>query len=129
MTTEWEIKYPLVTLHALDSGVSDHRPSLLDTRASFMGMNKPFKTELSWFSGPDFYDQVVLIWNKQVKSQNSVQNWNKKMSDLRKHLRGWAAHTNGIYKQQKNSLQSTITNLDVAAENCTLSKVERDQLD
>jgi hypothetical protein len=53
----------------------------------------------------------------------------KKMSALRKHLRGWAAHTNGIYKQQKYSLQSTITNLDVTAENRTRSNVERDQLD
>jgi len=26
MTTEWEFKYPLVTVHALDRGVSDHAP-------------------------------------------------------------------------------------------------------
>jgi endonuclease/exonuclease/phosphatase family metal-dependent hydrolase len=75
MTTEWELKYPLVTVHTLDRGVSDHTPLLLDTgEPSFMGMNKTFKMELSWFSQPDFYDQVVSIWNKQVRSQNSVQN-------------------------------------------------------
>ena len=31
MTTEWELKYPLVTLHALDRGVSYHTPLLLET--------------------------------------------------------------------------------------------------
>jgi len=31
VTTEWELKYPLVTVHALDRGVSDHTPLLLET--------------------------------------------------------------------------------------------------
>ena len=31
MTTEWELKYPFVTVHALDRGVSDHTPLLLET--------------------------------------------------------------------------------------------------
>jgi endonuclease/exonuclease/phosphatase family metal-dependent hydrolase len=30
MSTEWEFKYPLVSLQALDRGVSDHTPLLLD---------------------------------------------------------------------------------------------------
>ena len=30
MTTEWELKYPLVTVHALDRGVSNHAPLLLE---------------------------------------------------------------------------------------------------
>jgi endonuclease/exonuclease/phosphatase family metal-dependent hydrolase len=31
MTTEWEFKFPLVTVQALNRGVSDHTPLLLDT--------------------------------------------------------------------------------------------------
>jgi hypothetical protein len=31
MTTEWEFKYPLVSVRALDRGMSDHTPLLLDT--------------------------------------------------------------------------------------------------
>ena len=30
MTSEWEFKYHMVTVHALDRGVSDHAPLLLD---------------------------------------------------------------------------------------------------
>ena len=51
MTTEWELKYPLVTVHALDRGVSDHTPLLLETGdPAFWGHPKQFKMELSWLS-------------------------------------------------------------------------------
>jgi len=100
MTTEWEFKYPLVTVHALDKGVSDHTPLLLDTGTpAFTGIAKPFKMELSWFYREDFYDRVVEIWNKPVRGQNSIQRWIKKIGALCKYLQGWASHTNGVYKQ------------------------------
>jgi len=79
MMTEWEFKYPLVTVHALDRGVSDHTPLLLDTGTpALMGIAKPFKMELNWFYHEDFYDRVVEIWNKPVRGQNSAQRWIKK---------------------------------------------------
>ena len=130
MTTEWEFKYPLVTVHALDRGVSDHTPLLLDTgNPAFTGTAKKFKMELSWFSRKDFYDTVAQIWSKPVHGQNSVQRWNKKMAALRRHLRGWAIHTNSLYKKQKSSLQSIITTLDISAESHLLTESERNQLD
>lgn len=129
MTTEWESKFPMVSVHALEQGVSDHTPLLLDTgSAAFIGNHKQFKLELSWLTRDDFHDRVVEIWNKPVKGRNSVQRWNNKMSALRKHLRGWAAHMSGMYKQEKKSLQSTIDELDIAAEVRVLTEVERDQL-
>lgn len=129
MTTEWESKFPIVSVHALERGVSDHTPLLLDTgSAAFIGNHKQFKLELSWLTRDDFHDCVVEIWNKPVKGRNSVQRWNNKMSALRKHLRGWAAHMSGMYKQEKKSLQSTIDELDIAAEVRVLTEVERDQL-
>ena len=102
MTTEWEFKYPLVTVHALDRGVSDHTPLLLDTREpSYRGIAKQFKMELSWLAREDFQHRVTEIWNKLVHDRNSVQRWNRKMGALRKHLRGWAGHQHGLYKMQK----------------------------
>jgi hypothetical protein len=47
--------------------------------------------ELSWFTNEEFHTRVAEIWNKPVRGRNSVQRWNKKMSALRNHLRGWAA--------------------------------------
>ena len=74
MTTEWEFKYPMVTVHALDRGVSDHTLLLLETGdPSFMGHAKQFKLELSWPSHEDVKERVTEIWNKPVSGQNSVQ--------------------------------------------------------
>jgi hypothetical protein len=57
MSTKWEFKYPLVSLQALDRGVLDHTPLLLDTGTpAFKGNGKQFKLELSWFTHEDFND-------------------------------------------------------------------------
>jgi len=48
MTTEWEFKYPMVMVQALDRGVSDHAPLLLDIGdPAYTGHAKQFKMELS----------------------------------------------------------------------------------
>ena len=74
MTSEWEFKYPMVTVHALDRGVSDHSPLLLDTGdPSFTGTAKQFKMELSWLTHNKFKERVIKIWNKPVGGHNSVQ--------------------------------------------------------
>jgi len=52
MTTEWELKYPLVTVHVLDRGISDYTPLILETGDTVIsGHLKQFKMELSWLSG------------------------------------------------------------------------------
>ena len=129
MSTEWEFKYPLVSLQALDRGVSDHTPLLLDTGTpAFKGNGKQFKLELSWFTHEDFNDQVIEIWNRPVKGRNSVQRWNNKCSALWRHLRGWASHISGVYKQRKVELQSIINDLDIAAEVRDLTEPEQENL-
>jgi len=130
MTTDWEFKYPMVTVHALDRGVTDHTPLFLEIGdPSYTGHAKQFKLELSWLSHEDFRERVTEIWNKPVSGQNSVQRWNRKLGALRKHLRGWARHHHGVYKTQKENLQSIVTNLDTQAENRTLTDEERNQLE
>jgi hypothetical protein len=129
MTTEWEFKFPLVSVRALDRGVLDHTLLLLDMGdAAFKGNSRQFKLELSWFTRDDFYARVAKIWNKPVQGRNSVQRWNRKMSALRSHLRGWATNNVGIYKQQKGNLISTIDKLDVEAESHDLMTQERHDL-
>jgi len=130
MASEWEFKYPMVMVHALDRGVSDHTPLLLDTGdPSYAGHAKQFKMELSWLSHEDFRDRVIEIWNKPVSGQNLVQHWNRKLEALRKHLRGWARHHHGVYKAQKDNLQAVVTNLDTQAETRLLKDEERNHLE
>jgi len=51
------------------------------------------------------------------------------MGALRKHLQGWACHHHGVYKAQKECLQSVVTNLETQAELRNLTNGERDQLE
>ena len=130
MTTECEFKYPMVTVNALDRGVSDHTPLLLDTGdPAYTGHTKQFKMELSWLAHEDFKDRVTEIWNKPVGGKNSVQRWNRKMGALRKHLQGWARHHHGVYKSQKQRLQSIVSLLDTTAETRRLTEEEREELE
>ena len=72
--------------------------------------------ELSWLSHEDFNEKVKEIWIQPVVGQNSIQRWNRKMGELRKHLRGWSCHHHGVYKAQKKNLQKVVNNLDIQAE-------------
>ena len=129
MTSEWEFKYPLVSVQAVDRGQSDLTPLLLDTGTSaFEGKNKQFKFELSWFTHEGFDNRVIEIWNKKIKRRNSVQRWNNKLSALRRILRGWVAQTNGEYKNKKLEQQSTTCRLDSIAEVRDLAEGELRQL-
>jgi len=99
MSTEWEFRV-LVSMQALDRGVSDQTQLLLETGApSYTGITKQFKMEFSWFAREDFYKRVQEVWNKPVRGQNSIQRWNTKLEGLSKHLRGWPAHSHSIYRQ------------------------------
>jgi hypothetical protein len=130
MITEWEFKFPLVTVQALDRGVSDHTPLLLDTATqAFLGKPRQFKFELSWFNQEDFFDEVVHCWNRPTKAKNFVQHWNHKLGALRKMLRGWASNASGEYKSKKGQLQAIITNLDTSAEDRILTEAKRNQLE
>ena len=129
MTTGWEFKFPLVSVQALDRGISDHTPLLLDTGTpTFSGISKQFRFELRWFTQNDFYENVVGIWNKPVRGNNSVQRWNHKLGALHRFLRGWSRHKSGVYKQMKSDLQGAINELDIAAEGRNLSNQEQETL-
>jgi hypothetical protein len=79
MATEWEFKYPLVSIRALDRGVSDHTPLLLDTGdAAFTGNSKEFRMELSWLTHEDFYSRVVDIWHKLLRGRIQCKDGIKK---------------------------------------------------
>ena len=47
----------------------------------------------------------------------------------KKTLVGWARHNHGVYKTQKENLQSVVTNLDTLAETRLLTNGEREQLE
>jgi exonuclease III len=62
-STEWEQKFPLVTVDALNREISDHTPLLLSTGDKINRASQPeFKFELSWFLQKDFFETVARVW-------------------------------------------------------------------
>jgi hypothetical protein len=75
MSTEWELKYPLVTVRALDRGISDHTLLILETGdPAFSGQPKQFKMELSSLTQEDFKEKVKRfgIIRSKGKTQSNV---------------------------------------------------------
>ena len=49
-SVEWEQKYPLVLVHAMQISISDHTPLLVDSgEATHVANKNAFSFELGWF--------------------------------------------------------------------------------
>jgi hypothetical protein len=110
MTTEWEFKYPLVSIRALDQGVSDHTPLLLDTcTTTFTGNGSKFRLELTWFTHDEFRERVTEIWNKPIRGNNPVQRWNNKLTALHHYLRDGQNTSLAFIKKPKAASNRPLT--------------------
>jgi hypothetical protein len=63
MDTDWESKYPMVSVQALEHIVdlSDHGPILLTTGLPRPQSARKFKFELGWLQQDGFHDRVKEI--------------------------------------------------------------------
>ena len=102
MSTEWEQKFPLVTVRALTRTVSDHTPLLLESgEASHKGNNTHFSFELAWLRRAGFFEMVTSEWCTVQSGNTPIGRWQNKIGHLRQFLRGWAKNVSGEYKKQK----------------------------
>lgn len=122
MSTDWEHKFPLVTVHALERSLSDHTPLLLNTRAaSYRGSQPLFKFELGWLCRDGFRELVANAWKKKIRGHSALHIWQCKIRSLRQYLRGWAKNVSGTNKKDKLELNLLIDKLDKKAELARLS--------
>ena len=126
MSIDCKDKYPLVTVRALEriDDLSDHVPLLLSTGILKPNARHRFKFELGWLLRDGFDDMVKRVWSAPVPGNSPVRRWNAKIRNLRKYLRGWARHTTGILKKEKERLSTIIDELDRAAETRVLTQQE-----
>ena len=98
MDTEWELRFPLVTVRALEriEALLDHAPIILDSKSTNLAARRPFKFELGWMHREGFVDIIKNVWERRVVGRTPIHRWNFKMRAMRQHLTGWAKHTNGI---------------------------------
>ena len=99
-STEWEQKFPLVTVDALTRKISDHTPLLLSTgdKVHRAGQHE-FKFKLSWFLEKNFFESVARIWQSVDFGATPMKKWQNKIRRLRQFLRGWAKNVNGNFKR------------------------------
>ena len=127
MSPEWELKFPNVSVKALDRSRSDHTPLLLNGKApTNLGNFSEFKFELGWFIREGFFDMVSSIWQQEKRGETAIQIWQNKIRSLRQYLRGWAKNSAGLVKKEKQQLLKLIDELDKKAEFSCLSPNELD---
>lgn len=129
MDTEWELKFPLMTVRALEriEALSDNAPIILDTNsANNSPARRPFKFELGWLLQEGFADLVKNVWEMPTIGCTPIQRWNHKIHASRQFLNGWAKHTSGICKKENQRLSAIIDNLDKLAGTHALSAQEID---
>ena len=126
MDTDWEARFPLVSVRALErtEGLSDHAPILLTTGMPTPPCKPRFKFELGWLHREGFHELVKRIWERPVVGDTPIKRWNNKIRALRIYLGGWARHTSGLLRKEKLRLSSIIDALEALAEVRLLSKQE-----
>jgi hypothetical protein len=66
-SVEWEQKYPLVSVHAMQRAISDHTPLLVDSgEATHIANKNAFSFELGWFERENFLEIIAREWAKPV---------------------------------------------------------------
>jgi hypothetical protein len=122
VTSEWEQKFPLVSVRAMTRTSSDHTPLLLDSGCpSHLGKNSNFSFELSWLRQEGFYDLIKQEWLAVNTGETPVERWQHKVRHLRQFLRGWARNLCGVYKKERDRLLHIIDVLDIKAKTVPLS--------
>ena len=125
MSTEWEQKFPLVTVRALTRTGSDHTPLLLESGdASHKGNTSHFYFELAWLRRAGFFEMVTTEWCSVQSGSSPIERWQNKIRHLRQFLRGWAKNVSGEYKKKKEKLLLLIDALDIKAETTPLTVAE-----
>ena len=81
---EWEQKYPLVSVHAMQRAISDHTPLFLDSgEATHVANKNIFSFEQSWFEREGFMEMIAREWAKPLSGRTHVERWQNKIRHLR----------------------------------------------
>ena len=80
MDTDWELKFPMVTVRALERIVG-----FLSTGLPRPPTKRRLKFELGWLNREGFQTMVKKVWERPVVGMSSIQRWNNKMRAARKH--------------------------------------------
>lgn len=84
VSTEWEVKFPLSMIRAMNRDISDHTPLLLDTGEATKPNKQPeFKFELGWLLREGFHEMVEQVWKNEKRGGTPIQRWQFKIQRVR----------------------------------------------
>jgi endonuclease/exonuclease/phosphatase family metal-dependent hydrolase len=68
VSREWELLFPLTTVHKLFREISDHNPIILDTMEGREKQSKEFRFDKRWLKDESFLPKVVRVWAQPVRA-------------------------------------------------------------
>jgi hypothetical protein len=119
-------KYPLSNVMAMPGEMSDHTPLILDVGEIKKRSVGQFRFELSWLTKEDIMEVVRPIWEADANGKCAIEEWNWRLGNTRKKLRGWAKNVDAAYKKKKKRLSDVLQYIDLQAEACGLYNVDRE---
>jgi hypothetical protein len=122
VSREWELLFPLTTVHKLTREVSDHSPIILDTMEGKENQRREFRFEKRWLKEEEFLHRVVKIWAQPVRAKDSLAKFQIKLKLVKKNLKGWGANIRGRDIKKKKELTQELSDLEEIEENLLLSR-------
>jgi hypothetical protein len=108
--------------------MSHHTPVVLDRWEHVVNRKFRFEFELSLLIKGDIKDGIRKIWEESAGSRIAIKEWNWRLENTRKQLKGWARNAHAPYRKEKRRLSDLLEYLDLKAEVNGLSFEVRDFL-
>jgi hypothetical protein len=121
ISREWELLFPLTTVHKLIREISDHNPIILDTMEGREKQAREFRFEKRWLKEEDFITRVARIWSQPVRAKDSLAFFQQKLKNVKKVLKGWGANIIGRDAKKKKDLSQELAEMEIMEESVTLS--------
>jgi hypothetical protein len=112
VSKEWELLFPLTTVHKLAREVSDHNPLILDTMENREQRSREFRFEKRWLKEDSFVSRVDRIWARPVRFSDSLGKFQSKLKNVKNNFKGWGANIRGNDIRKRKELSSELKNLE-----------------
>jgi hypothetical protein len=97
-SANWILDYPNTLMLPLARTTSDHTPCVVQIRTS-IPKAQIFRFQNFWVDQPGFTEVVQMVWNLEVRANNSVSRVSAKFKLLRRVLKRWAKRLSQIKNQ------------------------------
>jgi hypothetical protein len=83
VSREWELLFPLTTVHKLSREISDHNPIILDTMEGSEKQIKEFRFDKRWLKEESFLPKVARVWAQPIRARDNLSLFLLKLKNLK----------------------------------------------